>query len=83
LTVLLVASGAVESLAKMRRADWFPFNVASIVLLVLAAGILLWTAKVSRNSREPIPESSHGKPALHGNGEHGTAAEAEAARVGN
>jgi len=55
LTVLLVASGAVELLAKMRRADWFIFNVASIALLVIAAVILLWTVTVNNNVRDGKP----------------------------
>lgn len=62
LAVLLIASGGVELLASMRRADWFMFNVASIVLLVLAAAVLLWTAILSRNSREPKPDSTQENP---------------------
>jgi hypothetical protein len=36
LAVLLVASGGVELFGKMRRAEWVPFNWASLILLVVA-----------------------------------------------
>lgn len=37
LSVLLVASGGLELLGKMRREQWVPFNWASLVLLGIGA----------------------------------------------
>ncbi len=44
LSVLLVASGGVELLGKMRREEWVPFNWASLILLVCAGIVCLVAA---------------------------------------
>lgn len=44
LCVLLVASGGVELLGKMRRHEWLPFNWASFVLLTAAAVVCVFGA---------------------------------------
>jgi len=44
LSLLLVASGGLELFGKMRRADWVPFNRASLILLGIAAGVCFFSA---------------------------------------
>jgi hypothetical protein len=44
LSVLLVASGGLELFGKMRRADWVPFNWASLILLLITTVICLVAA---------------------------------------
>lgn len=53
LSVLLVASGGVNLLSKMRRADWIPFNWASLVLLVLAAIVCFAAAARFAEPKKP------------------------------
>jgi hypothetical protein len=54
LSVLLVASGGVEFFGKMRRAEWVPFNWASMILLTVAGLLLLFQ---SRKARQNVAES--------------------------
>lgn len=56
LSALLVASGGVELLGKMRRHDWVPFNWASLGLLVLAA-VVCFVAAVRKQA--PSDTSAH------------------------
>ncbi|MCK6633111.1 MAG: hypothetical protein L6Q31_12180 [Fimbriimonadaceae bacterium] len=64
LSFLLVASGGVELLGKMRRHDWVPFNWASLVLLTLAAAVCQFGAwkrnEASADGRENEPRTARG-----------------------
>ena len=52
LSFLLVASGGIELLGKMRRYEWVPFNWASVVLLLVAAVVLFRASMESKNETE-------------------------------
>lgn len=39
LSVLLVAGGGLELVGRMRREEWVPFNLASVILLTLGAAV--------------------------------------------
>jgi hypothetical protein len=49
LCLLLVGSGALHLFAKMRRPDWFPFNLAAILLFALSTSIILFTCAAGNN----------------------------------
>jgi hypothetical protein len=56
LCVLLVASGGVELLGKMRREQWVPFNWASLVLLGLASVVCFVAASRKPDASGPSTE---------------------------
>lgn len=53
LSVLLAASGGLELLGKMRRAEWVPFNWGSLIMLCVAGVISLVAAGRSCHPKDP------------------------------
>lgn len=60
LSVLLVASGGIELLGKMRRNDWVPFNWASLILLAIGAIVCFLATRAGGSTTPSASDADQG-----------------------